>query len=96
MAIIPELRKALEASQLTFEELRAFEMGLQYLTKKEQADFTLMVTENPELIYITYINYKAKLHAANSSPEEWERAIEKEIEELDDLMETRRVGDELF
>jgi hypothetical protein len=96
MAITGELRKALEVSELTFEELRAFEMGLQYLTKKEQSDFVLMITENPELIYTTYINYKAKLHAANSSPEEWEKAIEKEIEELDGLMERRRVGDELF
>ncbi len=96
MAIIPELRKALEASQLTFEELRAFEMGLQYLTKKEQEEFTLSITENPEHVYPLYINYKAKLHAATEGTEAWEKVIEKEIEELDELMEKRRVGDELF
>lgn len=96
MAIIPELRKALSNSTLGFEELRAFEMGLQYLTTEEQEEFTLAITENPEHIYPVYINYKAKLHAANEGQEAWEKAVEKEIEELDQLMEKRRVGDELF
>ncbi|MBP6888276.1 MAG: hypothetical protein KBC21_01115 [Candidatus Pacebacteria bacterium] len=96
MAIITELRKALEGSNLTFEELRAFELGLQNLTKKEQSEFLDVVTENPELIYPLYINYKAKLHAISSTDKEWEAVIEKELEELDELIEKRRVGDELF
>ncbi len=96
MAIIPELRKALEVSKLTFEELRAFELGLQHLTKKEQEEFSEIITENPELVYPLYINFKAKIHAINSTDEAWDAVIEKEIEELEDLIERRRVGDELF
>lgn len=96
MAIIPELRSALEQSKLSFEEVRAFEAGLAYLSKKEQAEFLQVATDNPELIYPLYINYKAKLHAANEGQEAWEKAIEKEIEELDELIERRKVGDEMF
>jgi hypothetical protein len=96
MALLPELRKALSNSSLSFEELRAFEMGLQYLTTEEQEEFTRAISENPEHVYPLYINYKAKLHAANEGQEAWEKAIEKELEELDDLIERRRVGDEVF
>ncbi|MEN9551737.1 MAG: hypothetical protein RI935_114 [Candidatus Parcubacteria bacterium] len=96
MAIIPSLRKALQNSSLTFEELRAFELGLQHLEDEDQEEFTRAILENPELIYPTYINYKAKVHAINNGQEAWEEAIENEIAQLDALIERRRVGDEMF
>lgn len=96
MALIPELRKALENSNLSFEEARAFETGLVYLAPEEQDEFLEIITENPELIYPLYINYKAKLYAANGTTDDWEKVIEQEIQELDKLIEKRRVGDELF
>ncbi len=97
MALIGELRQALDNSKLSFEEARAFEAGLVYLSKKEQEDFLQSVRENPELIYPLYINYKAKLHAAVSgSKKAWDAVIEQEIKELEEMIEKRRVGDELF
>jgi hypothetical protein len=97
MALIGELRQALEQSKLTFEELRAFEAGLVYLTKEEQEEFLTAIKDNPDLIYPLYINYKAKLHAAtNGNQEDWEKVVEQEITELEEMIERRRVGDETF
>lgn len=97
MALIGELRTALTQSKLSFEELRAFEAGLAYLTPTEQESFLRAITENPELIYPLYINYKAKLHAATSGDQKaWEDAVNRELEELEEMIERRRVGDEAF
>ncbi len=96
MALLSELRKILEGSNLSFVEVRAFEAGLAHLSYEEQQAFFEGVSAYPELIYPIYINYKAKLHAMVDSDEAWEAAVEKEIEELNDLIERRRVGDELF
>jgi hypothetical protein len=95
MAISQELRKALEKTKLTFEELRAFEAGLMLLTPVEQKEFLSIVEENPELVYPLYINFKAKLHAAQYGDEEWQEAIERELFELEEYMKRRRVGDEI-
>lgn len=96
MAIIPELRKILDDSQLTFEEARAFEAGLCMLTDQEQKHFAEIISQDPELIYPLYINFKAKLRAAHGSKEEWAEAIETEIVQLEDLLAKRRVGDEIM
>ena len=45
MAISNELRKALESTTLTFDELRAFEAGLMLLTPAEQKEFLHIVTQ---------------------------------------------------
>ena len=96
MALIPELRKSLESTTLTFEELRAFEVGLTLLTAEEQKEFSRIITEDPELVYPLYINFKAKLYAANGTQKDWEQAIEQELIELEEFMKKRRVGNEIL
>ncbi len=95
MALSQELRIALEKTELTFEEVRAFGTGLAFLTEEEQAEFTTIIKENPEHIYPLYISFKAKLHAAQGTEEEWQAAIEQELVELEEYMSKRRVGDEI-
>ncbi len=95
MAISQELRKALENTTLTYEELRAFEAGLMLLTQDEQDEFLRIVEENPALVYPLYINFKAKLHAAQGSEENWHDAVERELLELEEFMKKRRVGNEI-
>jgi hypothetical protein len=96
MAISTELRKALENTTLTFEELRAFEAGLNMLTDKEQDEFLAIIKQDPELVYPLYINFKAKLHAARGNEKDWEEVIEQEIVELEEFMNKRRVGNEIL
>ena len=95
MAISQELRKALETTTLTFEELRAFEAGLMLLSSEEQDEFLSVIEEDPELVYPLYINFKAKLHAARGSEKDWEAVIEQELAELEEFMRKRRVGNEI-
>lgn len=96
MAIIPELRKILDESQLTFEEVRAFEAGLVMLTDEEQRQFAEIIFQDPELVYPLYINFKAKLRAARGTKEDWIEAVETEIVQLEDFLAKRRVGDEIM
>lgn len=96
MALIPELKKVLEQSELTSEEVRAFETGLLMLTDEEQGVFANIVEQDPELIYPLYINYKAKLHAAYGTKEDWEAAVQTEIVQLEDFLSKRKVGDEIM
>lgn len=96
MALIQELRSILEQSELTFEEVRAFETGLLMLTDKEQKQFADIIKADPELIYPLYINFKAKLHAARGTKQEWIEAVETEIVQLEDFIAKRRVGDEIM
>ncbi len=79
MAIIQPLRDLLNSSELSFEEVRAFEAGLAYLTQDQQKTFVTLLKNDPELIYPLYINFKAKLRAAQGTDQEWETAIETEI-----------------
>jgi hypothetical protein len=95
MAISSELRKTLEETTLTFEELRAFEAGLMLLTPDEQEEFLKIVQMNPELVYPLYINFKAKIHAAQAGEVEWQDAVERELLELEEFMKRRRVGNEI-
>jgi hypothetical protein len=96
MAITAELRRALEETTLTFEELRAFEAGLMLLNDEEQDEFLTIVKADPELVYPLYINFKAKLHAAQEGEVEWQAAIERELLELEEFMKKRRVGNEIL
>lgn len=96
MALRQDLREALENTNLTFEELRAFEAGLALLTDEEQIEFYTIVSDDPELVYPLYINFKAKLHAAQGGKEDWEAVIEREIIELEEFMKRRRVGNEIM
>lgn len=96
MALIQELRTILEGSELTFEEARAFEVGLVMLTEEEQLEFANIIKEDPELIYPLYINFKAKLRAARGTKEDWMEAVETEVVQLEDFIAKRRVGDEIM
>lgn len=96
MALNQKLQKALDETKLTYEELRAFEVGLTLLNEEEQEEFATIVKENPELVYPLYINFKAKLHAAGEGEKEWEDAIERELEELEEFLKKRKVGDEIM
>lgn len=96
MALINELKAVLENSELTSEEVRAFEAGLMTLTREEQMTFAKVIAEDKELIYPLYINYKAKLHAAFGTKEDWEHAVQTEIAQLEDFLARRKVGDEIM
>lgn len=95
MALRPHLRKILEESALTSEEVRAFEVGLVLLTDEEQEEFAEIIKQDPELIYPLYINFKAKIHAAHGTEEEWMEAVETEIAQLEDFLAKRKVGNEI-
>jgi len=96
MALNPLLKAEIEKTSLTFEEIRAFCVGLALLTDDEQDEFLTIVREDPELIYPLYINYKAKLHAAHGTEKDWEEAIEQELIELEEFMKKKRVGNEIL
>lgn len=96
MALLPSLRKTLEHSALSFEEARAFETGLAYLTPEEQEEFVMYLEQEPDLIYPLYINYKAKLRAIDGGKKEWLAAVETEIVQLEEFLAQRRVGDEIM
>lgn len=95
MALKAELRELLENSELTFEEVRAFEAGLLHLTGEEQTQFVKVLKSEPDLIYPLYINFKAKLRAAHGSEQDWKNAIETEIVQLEDFLSKKKVGDEI-
>ena len=95
MALNAELRTALEKTSLSFEEVRAFATGLALLTPTEQEEFLDVIKEDPELVYPLYINFKAKLHAARGSEEDWQAAIEQELVELEEYMNKKKVGNEI-
>lgn len=95
MAVIPELKEILNKSDLTFEEVRAFETGLTMLTKEEQKTFAEIISHDLDLIYPLYINFKAKLRAARGTKKEWEKAIETEVTQLEEYLAKKRVGEEI-
>lgn len=95
MALRKQLQTLLEQSELSFEEVRAFETGLLMLTPDEQAEFEKLLVDDPELIYPLYINFKAKLHAAQGTKEEWLAAVENEIIALEEYMSKKKVGSEI-
>ena len=96
MALNPILRAQLEKTELTFEEVRAFSAGLALLSTEEQEEFATVIKEEPELVYPLYINFKAKVHAANGTEKEWEEAIEQELIELEQFMTKKKVGNEIL
>lgn len=96
MALNPDLRSILDQSELTFEEVRAFETGLLMLTEEQQTEFAEIIKMDPELIYPLYINFKAKLRAARGTEQDWMEAVETEVVHLEDFLAKRRVGDEIM
>ena len=72
--------------------MQAYRFRLLY---EEQDEFLTIVKSDPELVYPLYINFKAKLHAAQEGDQDWQDAIERELEELEEFMRKRRVGNEI-
>jgi hypothetical protein len=95
MALRKDLQAIIDNSELSSEEARAFETGLLMLTQTEQFEFAKLLEKDPGLIYPLYINFKAKLRAAHGTEEEWMKAVENEIVELEDYLAKKRVGDEI-
>ncbi len=86
MTVIEKLETILADSDLTFEEQRAFSLGIGYLTVTEQDEFARTLLENKELIYPLYINFKAKLRAIKGSEKEWGAVVEDELKEFENLL----------
>lgn len=96
MTLLPSLRQIVRDSKLSFEEIRAFEAGLEMLTEHEQLEFYTHLAKDPELIYPIYIHYKVKARAIRGSEKEWAEAVESEIRDLEEFMAKKRVGDEVI
>ncbi len=95
MALSAELRNLLKESQLSFEEVRAFEVGLETLTEREQIEFYTHLSKDPQLIYPIYIHYKAKARAIRGTDQEWQDAVDAEVKDLEDYLARKRVGGEV-
>ncbi len=95
MLVNKEIREILLNSELTSDELRAFETGLSYLSEKEQGEFLKIIKKDYDLIYPLYINYKAKLRSANQGKDSWKKAVEVEIAQLEEYMARKKVGEEI-
>jgi hypothetical protein len=86
MVVTEKLEHIVQESKLTFEEQRAFLLGLSYLSDEEKDQFIQIVKDNTELIYPLYINFKAKLHSMKDAGTGWETIVEDEIKEFERLL----------
>lgn len=96
MAISAELRNLLKESMLSFEEVRAFEAGLDTLTEREQIEFYTHLSKDPQLLYPIYIHFKAKARAIRGTDEEWQQAVDAEVKDLEEYLAKKRVGGEVI
>jgi hypothetical protein len=96
MALSTELRNLLKESKLSFEEVRAFEAGLETLTEREQIDFYSHLSKDPQLLYPIYIHFKAKARAIRGTDEEWQAAVDAEVKDLEEYLAKKRVGSEVM
>lgn len=89
-----EIKNILYKSNLSFDETRAFFDGLQYLPDEDKEQFIEILSDDPELIYPLYINFKAKLKALDSEePEkEWDKIVEDELAELDKYLDKKGIN----
>jgi len=95
MALSTELRNVLRESKLSFEEVRAFEAGLETLTDREQMEFYTHLSKDPQLIYPIYIHFKAKARAIRGTDQEWQLAVDSEVKDLEEYLARKRVGGEV-
>ena len=96
MAISAELRNLLKESMLSFEEVRAFEAGLDTPTEREQIEFYTHLSKDPQLLYPIYIHFKAKARAIRGTDEEWQQAVDAEVKDLEEYLAKKRVGGEVI
>lgn len=79
---------------MTFNEVRAFEIGIANLNMEEQIELYRYLNYDKSLIYPTYVNYMAKRRALETG-EGWEEAVDSELKFLESYIEGKRVGDEV-
>lgn len=86
-----KIKNILHKSNLSFDETRAFFDGLQYLPVEDKEQFISILSEDPELIYPLYINFKAKLKALeeDDTGRSWEEIVEDEVAKLDEYLNNR-------
>jgi hypothetical protein len=94
MKLLKQLKDLILSTNMSFEEVRAFELGMARLSLEDQVALYRVLSQNPDLIYPTYINYKAKMIAKKTGVG-WEAAVESELAELERYIEKKRVGEEV-
>ena len=94
MKILKQLKDVLTSTDMSFDEVRAFTFGLAKMPIEHQVAMYRLFSDDLTLIYPTYINYKAKLAAAEQGID-WRLAVEAEIKFLESYAEGKRVGDEV-
>ena len=94
MQMLKQLKDLLYATDMTYEEIRAFELGIIKLSIEDQVVLYRILSVNGDMIYPTYINYMAK-RTARETGVGWDEAVETELANLDRLIEKKRIGEEV-
>ncbi len=94
MQMLKQLKDLLYATDMTYEEIRAFELGIVRISIEDQVVLYRILSVNSDIIYPTYINYMAKRRARETGAG-WEEAVEIELAMLDRHIEQKRVGEEV-
>ena len=94
MQMLKQLKDLLYATDMTYEEIRAFELGIIKLSIEDQVVLYRILSVNSDIIYPTYINYMAKRRARETGTG-WEEAVETELANLERLIEKKRIGEEV-
>ena len=94
MQMLKQLKDLLYATDMTYEEIRAFELGIIKLSIEDQVVLYRILSVNSDMIYPTYINYMAK-RTARETGVGWDEAVETELANLDRLIERKRIGEEV-
>ena len=94
MQMLKQLKDLLYATDMTYEEIRAFELGIIKLSIEDQVVLYRILSVNSDMIYPTYINYMAK-RTARETGVGWDEAVETELANLDRLIEKKRIGEEV-
>ncbi len=94
MQILKQLKDLFYSTDMTYEEIRAFELGIARLSIEDQVVLYRILSVNPDLIYPTYVNFMAKRNAKINGIG-WEEAVEAELSTLERYIEKKRVGEEI-
>jgi hypothetical protein len=92
--ILKQLKDLLRDTDMSYDEVKAFEAGISGMDLANQVELYRIFKYDTNLIYATYIHYKAKLRAKEDGTG-WEEAVENEIKFLDNYLSGRIVGTEI-
>lgn len=92
--LLKPLIDLIRSTDMTYEEVRAFEMGILNLNLEQQIELYKYLSFDKALIYPTYVNYMAKKRAVETG-EGWDQAVENELKFLESYIDGKRVGDEV-